>query len=186
MKIKMILSLILFLLLIIPLVSEELDDQELFKKVEKLALSGDIEAQYNTGRCYEEGFGTEKNGAKAMSWYNTAAQQGHMEAQFRLACLYDFGENVLHNNVQAVKWYTMAAEQGKMEAQYNLAICYEDGNGVEQDFQEAYKYYLLTCNFASGGLYESAEANLSLAAEQLTASQIEAATDEVNSILGNR
>lgn len=99
---------------------------------------------------------------------------------------YDFGELVARDAAEAFKWYKLAGDQGHPDALYSLAICYEDGNGVEQDFQEAYKYYLLTCNFASGGLYESAEANLSLAAEQLTASQIEAATDEVNSILGNR
>ena len=49
-----------------------------------------------------------------------------------------------------------------------------------------YGYCALTCNFASGELYESAKANLSLAAEQLNSVQIEDATDEVNNLLGNR
>lgn len=42
------------------------------------------EARYDLGRMYELGMGVDKDLAKAISWYEKAAQQGHQKAKEKL------------------------------------------------------------------------------------------------------
>lgn len=48
------------------------------------ARADDIQAQYNVGKCYEEGIGTEKDRDMALFWYYKAAAKKHREAEAAL------------------------------------------------------------------------------------------------------
>ena len=52
------------------------------------AEQGIPDAQYNVGKCYEEGEGVEKNVDEATKWYLMAAEKGNTDAQFRLGIIY--------------------------------------------------------------------------------------------------
>ena len=97
-----------------------------------------------------------KDYAKALKYYQYAAEKNDSHAQFRLGYMYDKGKGVTQNNAEAVKWYLKSANQGNESAQYNIGIMYENGRGVKQDYSEANKWYLKA---AEQG-YASAQYNL--------------------------
>ena len=105
------------------------------------ALSGDAEAQFKLGFCYDKGQGVDKNSLEAFQWFQKAAEQGHAKAQFNLAVMYDEGEGVAVDKAKAVYWYQKAAEQGKADAQCNLGFMYEKGEGVEADKEKAVEWF---------------------------------------------
>ena len=82
-----------------------------------------------------------KDYAKALKYYQYAAEKNDNHAQFRLGVMYDKGYGVTQNYAEAVKWYLKAANQGNVSAQYNIGIMYEKGYGVKQDCSEANKWY---------------------------------------------
>ena len=49
---------------------------EAFKWYRKAAEQGFAQAQYSLGKCYQEGFGTQKNEAEAEKWLSKARNQG--------------------------------------------------------------------------------------------------------------
>ena len=51
------------------------------------AKSGDAEAQYRLGICYDNGKGVKQDYKEAIRWYKAAAEQGHGQAQFFLEFL---------------------------------------------------------------------------------------------------
>jgi tetratricopeptide (TPR) repeat protein len=110
---------------------------EAFKWFKKAAIQGIIQAEYNLGKCYEDGLGVDKNIPKAVKWYTKAAEQGHAPAQNKVGCIHHDKEQY----DEAFKWYMKAANQGFTDAEINLGIYYEDGLGVEKNIPEAIKWY---------------------------------------------
>ena len=87
---------------------------------------------------YERGEGVDKDLARAVHWYEKAAEQGQMRAQLNVARAFHTGKGVEQDFVRAMQWYTKAAEQGDACAQCNIGILYKYGcNGVEQDLARA-------------------------------------------------
>ena len=82
-----------------------------------------------------------KDYAKALKYYQYAAEKNDNYAQFRLGYMYDMGKGVSQNYAEAVKWYLKAANQGNETAQNNIGVMYEKGQGVEQNYSEALKWY---------------------------------------------
>ena len=82
-----------------------------------------------------------KDYAKALKYYQYAAEKNDSHAQYRLGYMYAHGESVTQNYAEAMKWYLKAAEQENANAQSNLGIMYEKGQGVKQDYSEANKWY---------------------------------------------
>jgi len=99
------------------------------------------EAQWLLARCYDEGFGVERNQIRAVSWHLKAAEQGYPAAQNHLGCCYQNGDGVPRDDAEAVQWYRRAAEHGYAIAQANLGWCYDTGSGVAQDEAEAAEWY---------------------------------------------
>ncbi|HUS74069.1 MAG TPA: zinc-ribbon domain-containing protein [Sedimentisphaerales bacterium] len=99
------------------------------------------EAQWLLARCFEEGFGVERNEIHAISWHIKAAEQRYPVAQNHLGSCYQNGNGVPQDQAEAVQWYLKAAEQGYTVAQSNLGWCYDTGSGVDQDETEAVKWY---------------------------------------------
>ncbi|MBQ4406755.1 MAG: sel1 repeat family protein [Bacteroidales bacterium] len=101
---------------------------------------GNSEAQFMTGRCYDEGFGVPKDSKQAASWFKKAATQGHSGAQNKLGICYCEGVGVEKNESECVKWIKKAAENGNAHGQYNLAVWYYNGEHVEKNYNESLKW----------------------------------------------
>lgn len=118
----------------------------------KAAEGGDTRAQYELGRCHENGEGVAPNQGEAMKWYRRSAQGGYAPAQFRLGFFHQDDHDEL------VRWYGKAADQGYAKAQYNLGCYYSRGQsklgkvvpggptvwstiGIPENLDEAVKWY---------------------------------------------
>ena len=99
-----------------------------------------------------------KDYAKALKYYQYAAEKNDSQAQFSLGAMYDMGYGVTQNYAEAMKWYLKAANQGHVFAQNNIGVMYENGQGVKKDCSEANKWYLKA---AEQG-YTPAQTNLGL------------------------
>ena len=128
------------------------------------ANEGDSEAQFKLGNMYYYGQGVNQDYAKAIEWYERAAEQGNAAAQFNLGLMYDFGKGVERDYAKAIEWYEKAAEQGDVYAQYKLGVMYENCEGVEQDYAKAFEWYEkaaeqenAAAQFNLGVMYENGE-----------------------------
>jgi TPR repeat protein len=121
---------------------------------------GDVEAQYNLGRCYYEGLGVIQNVQQALALFSKAANAGYAPAQNRLGKAYEEGDFGNPNEKEAKKWYTLAATQGFSEAMFNLGnICVD---GYFNFTAEAVKWFAK----AAGQGFAPAMFNLGLCYEQ--------------------
>jgi len=80
------------------------------------------------GVIYTDGRGVPKDEAKAVHWYEKAAEQGYANAQNNLGNMYTDGRGVPKDDAKAVQWYQKAAEQGHTDAQKNLDLMVKKGN----------------------------------------------------------
>ena len=58
---------------------------------------------------YAEGQGAARDYAKAVQWYQRAAEQGDAAAQYNLGMVYAQGQGVPRDNARAYFWYNLAA-----------------------------------------------------------------------------
>lgn len=101
-------------------------------------------AQFFLGFYYHHGIlDVPQDYAKAMKWYQLAAEQGNDSAQTNIGSFYYFGHGVPQDYGEAGKWFRLAAEQGNHTAQFSIGNMYENGDGVPQDYAEARQWYLL-------------------------------------------
>ena len=63
---------------------EPVSDFKMFEFLSAAAERGHLEAQYQTGYCYENGIGVPVNIERAKTWYSKAAARGHAEARTRV------------------------------------------------------------------------------------------------------
>jgi hypothetical protein len=84
----------------------------------KAAAQGDVEAQYNLAKMYEDQDSVLFDYSKAHSWYRMAATNGHRGAQSRLGLLLEFGKGVAQSRVQAHMWYSIAFSNGNKAAAF--------------------------------------------------------------------
>ena len=73
------------------------------------------------GDMYDEGLGVPQNHAKAVEWFQKAADQGNDMGQVCLAGMYQQGLGVPQNHAKAAQWYQKAADQGNDGAKIALA-----------------------------------------------------------------
>lgn len=108
------------------------------------------DAQFQIGRCYEEGENVQQSYKLAFHYYKLAADQGHLEAQVFLAMLYDDGLGVKQDSKQALYYYKLAAEQESPAALAQLGKFYNEGKGgVEKSPKEAVRYYEMAADLGS-------------------------------------
>ena len=120
--------------------------------IQRIAESGNTDAQNDLGVLYYNGEGVAKDLAKAAEWYRKAAEKKHVRAQYNLGILYLDKEDF----VSAAYWFGKAAEQGHAKALTNLGTLYYYGVGVTQDVDMAMELY----NKAVGKGDERARCNL--------------------------
>jgi uncharacterized protein len=87
----------------------------------KMALDGDVEAQYKVGTMYCCGERPKYDNVQALKWFCMAAKQGQRDAQFKVAELYETaneykGNIIPRNPVLVYVYYTLAAQNGNAEA----------------------------------------------------------------------
>jgi len=104
------------------------------------AQAGDVAAQFQLGRDYEDGKGVAQDDAKAVEWFRKAAEGGNPQGQNSLGAMYADGRGVEQNKQEAVRWYRMAAKNGLLEGFYNLGISYFNAEGVNENLHLAYVY----------------------------------------------
>lgn len=113
-----------------------------FLRIKQNAESGDSDAQFDLGKCYESGRGVDVDLEKAFKWYEIAANSGHSKAQYKLGIFYQLGLGLgFPNDYEAFKWFEKAAEQDNRDALFQLAICYEDSRGTSPNLRKAYQCY---------------------------------------------
>ena len=110
---------------------------EMIDACERMAESGNPEAQCLLGECYNEGIYRTEDESKALHWFRKAAEQGSASGQSKLGDCYCYGFGVKEDELEAVKWYREAADQKNGDGLGNLGVCYLNGWGVDKDEQEA-------------------------------------------------
>ncbi len=85
------------------------------KSLTAKAESGDAEAQYCLGYCYQTGEAVPRNMVEAVRWYTLAAMQGYMPAQHNLGVIYMNGDGVSRDYEQAYTWALLAQDNGNSE-----------------------------------------------------------------------
>ncbi|CAB5195302.1 unnamed protein product [Rhizophagus irregularis] len=119
-----------------------------FEYYKKSADNGNIESQFQIGKCYYKGIGTEINKTKGIEIIKGLAEKGESCCpQNYLGELYELGSDIVNKDLkQAIYWYCKATENDCLIAAYNLGRCYENGNGVEKDERKAFEYYKNSAN----------------------------------------
>ena len=121
-----------------PIIEANLEES--FNWWKLAAKTGNPIAQYNFGKCFENGKGTEVDKRQALSWYLKAAEQGFVEAMNDIGIYYAEGIVVEQDAKEAFFWFEKASIEGNYPgALYNLARCYEIGFGTEVDKEKAEK-----------------------------------------------
>ena len=119
-----------------PVADPEPDIAEL----QRLALQGDISAQYRLGNAYRDGKGVAQDKEKAAEWYRKAAEGGSAEADVALGDFYCSGFTAakpVHWDKAAAVWKEQA-EKGSIDAQLKIGnTCYRNGFGVPRDGAKA-------------------------------------------------
>ena len=117
------------------------DDGESFMRVQRLAESGDMKAQYQLGLLYESRVCVRHDYSKSVTWFSRAAEQGHDMAQYKTGRFYHTGTSGELNLEKAWNWYLKSAEQGNTEAEYLVGLFYHKGIVVDQDLEQAQLWY---------------------------------------------
>ena len=128
---------------------EERDDA--VAEMERLAESGDRNAQYLMGKLLRDGPLLIPDTMKAQYWFERAAMQGHVTAQYALGKLLISDDVEVRNLQEGLCWLKTAAENGSHYAAYCLGKEYLRGKIVEKDVAEAVDY--LTQSAETGNPY---------------------------------
>lgn len=133
---------------------------------------GHAEAGYRAALCYEFGWGSSKDGAKAVQFFRQAASKNHPGAMARLgrACLAgDMG--LVKRYREGIKWLKRAAESADVQynaAPFELGLLHETGDGADVFQDESYAAQLFTrsaelghpeANYRLGDAYEHGTLN---------------------------
>lgn len=104
-------------------------------EIERLALEGDVIAQYNLSIALSKGEGVARNPEWAAFWLLKAAEGGFAPAQYNIGCYWLDAKDPQ----RAFEWFMKAAKQNFGPAQFNLGILY----GNAGDYALAYIWFYL-------------------------------------------
>ena len=97
-------------------------------------------AYLNLGNKYYNGYGVEKDYAKALECFEKAANNGDVYAQVMIGAMYFEGRGVAKDYAKALECFEKAANNGNDGAQYAIGIMYHVGYGVEQNYAKAMEW----------------------------------------------
>ncbi|MCA3554668.1 hypothetical protein [Aestuariivirga sp.] len=105
------------------------------------AANGDARAQFIIAGRYLNGQGVRQDFARALTWYQRAADRGLGPAQYRLATLYELGKGAEANPAQALAWYERAALGGNVKAMHNAAVLLAGGKVGPAAYDRAFFWF---------------------------------------------
>jgi TPR repeat protein len=112
-------------------------NEERFSKTRAHAEKGEVDSQYDLGNMYAEGIGVDADMAKALTWYEKAANQGYEKAQYKLGLIYYEESSAMEDHAKAFRLFQSAAEKGYPAAQFHLGKMYATGQGVKRNYETA-------------------------------------------------
>ncbi|CAG8726058.1 17722_t:CDS:2, partial [Dentiscutata erythropus] len=121
------------------------------------ARRGDAIAQYFVGRCYAEGWNTNRDTKEAIKWYKKAADNECAVAEHMLGEYY----YKLRRYTNAFYYLKRATENGNIKALNTLGLCYQKGQGTNtnliegfRSFEKAALWGLTTSQYELGNCFE--------------------------------
>jgi len=105
------------------------------------------------GRCYDLGWGTAPDKARAAECYRIAAERGLDWGMYNYATLLALGEGVAEDKPAALDWFGKAAKLGNAKAINFVGSFHEDGWVVPRDMAKAARLY---ARAAEGGDFRGA------------------------------
>jgi TPR repeat protein len=105
------------------------------------------------GRCYDLGWGTAPDKARAADCYRIAAERGLDWGMYNYATLLALGHGVAEDKVAALDWFRKAAALGNAKAINFIGSFHEDGWVVPRDLAAAAHCY---ARAAQGGDFRGA------------------------------
>jgi GAF domain-containing protein len=84
-----------------------------FKDVRKLAVTGNVGAEYSLGMRYANGDGTKQDYREAKQWFLRAAESGHIRAQAKVAACFWAGRGGPQDYSKAYFWALLAQAGGE-------------------------------------------------------------------------
>ena len=105
------------------------------------------------GRCYDLGWGTAPDKARAAECYRIAAERGLDWGMYNYATLLALGDGVVEDKVAALDWFGKAAKLGNAKAINFVGSFHEDGWVVQRDMKKAARLY---ARAAEGGDFRGA------------------------------
>lgn len=120
-------------------------------EMERLAESGDMNAQYLMGKLLRDGPLLIPDSVKARRWLERAAARGHAAAQYALGKLLLSDDVEVRDVQEGLRWLRTATENGSHCAAYRLGKEYLRGKIVEKDVAIAVDY--LTQSAEAGNQY---------------------------------
>ncbi|WP_242184621.1 tetratricopeptide repeat protein [Sphingomonas sp. CARO-RG-8B-R24-01] len=105
------------------------------------------------GRCYDLGWGTRPDKARAAACYRIAAEAGLDWGMYNYATLLALGHGVDEDRVAALGWFRKAAALGNAKAINFIGSFHEDGWVVPRDLKAAAQCY---ARAAQGGDFRGA------------------------------
>ncbi|EEQ29790.1 Chitin synthase 4 [Microsporum canis] len=148
------------------------DHDKAFQLFVAASKHGHAEAGYRAALCYEFGWGSKQDGAKAVQFYRQAASKNHPGAMARLgrACLAgDMG--LVKRYREGLTWLKRAAESADVQynaAPFELGLLHEAGYGDDVFQDESYAAQLFTksaelghaeASYRMGDAYEHGKLN---------------------------
>ncbi|GAA4762147.1 tetratricopeptide repeat protein [Stakelama sediminis] len=119
----------------------------------RAAAQGHLMALNMVGRCYDLGWGTAVNKARAAECFRIAATRGLEWGMYNYATALTMGEGVAEDKAAAFGWFEKAAALGNAKAINFIGSFYEDGWVVERDRVKAGDCY---ARAAQGGDFRGA------------------------------
>jgi hypothetical protein len=93
-----------------------------FKDVRKLAVTGNVGAEYSLGMRYANGDGTKQDYREAKQWFLRAAESGHIRAQAKVAACFWGGRGGPQDYSKAYFWALLAQAGGDEELSPHIVM----------------------------------------------------------------
>jgi TPR repeat protein len=99
------------------------------------------EAVLRVGTNYSRGQGVPKDEARALQYYQRAAELGSAVAMDNVGTYYAMGRGVAADKVRAIAWYRRAAAHGYVPAMNNLGVLYSAQMQGKPDYCQALEWF---------------------------------------------
>ena len=108
---------------------------------EESAAAGVAMSAFNLGHHYAQGSAVPKDQAKALAWFQKAADLGLAQAMSTVAWYHHSNAaGTGLNDQKSVEWNRRAAEAGDAEGMRGLGVAYMDGRGIGKDIEQARRW----------------------------------------------